>query len=549
MISWLQINLQKHFRIVFIILLVGVIVSFVFMTGNQPGLSGAEREALANRRFFDTPLNSSGARQVFERDAALSAQLGGRRFYETYPYERATALYLANLHKVPAPTNEQFSDFIQTRPIFLNGQGAFDPQAYSMMIDYMQLQSRQSEADMRRVLEDDYRIEKVIGVLEGPGAFDKNEALGILEQRRTVWSVMVASIDLGDYTPDVDVSEAQLQEFYIENGENYRTPVRRAVDYVSFGASAYVDQIDTTDLEDELIAYYEINRARYQPDPPPPPAEGEEPPPVETVEYEQVRSMVRDDYRFEKATEIAQERAHQLVINIIENEIGDDSEAFHALLELEGLAIETTPAFAQSETPIGTTWGAQIRDEAFKLTPTRYYSEPIEHAGESIVLFFNSEIESIIPMFDGLRTKIYADYVNQELGKLRQEYAGELAAKLHESTASEDVFGVAAEEAGLTVQTFREFTAMEPAESLNPRLLSQMTGLEVAEVSDFTPTGNVLNQGAFLYALSKEAPEVAEDDPELKMISQSLMSNYKTMAANQYISKLMQAEMARMRQQ
>ena len=51
MISWIQRTFQHHFRLIFAILLVGMVIPFIFTIGSTPGIGRADRSA-AGRDFF-----------------------------------------------------------------------------------------------------------------------------------------------------------------------------------------------------------------------------------------------------------------------------------------------------------------------------------------------------------------------------------------------------------------------------------------------------------------------------------------------------------------
>ena len=542
MISWLQTNLQKHFRVVFIVLLVVIVIAFVFTIGNQGSFSGTG--AQADLRFFGVPLATQTEQARFQQDARLSAVFkGNMRSSSTYPFERATALHVADLHDVPAPSGEEFEEYLKSQPIFQGPQGQFDPQAYSMMLDNLKLGMGVSDADIRRVLEQDYRMEKTYSVLEGAGFVDKSAVLEALRRRGTEWSVMVANYNPGSYNPQIDVTEEELRSYYEENQLQYQTPVRRSVDYVEFDAATYLDQVKPT--EDELINYFEENRSRYQPEPPAPAEEGEEPAPQEPVTFEEVRADVRADLRMDRARDIAFERANDLVLQIIENEIPNDSAALESAIEDHQVVEKTTPHFARGETPIGTTWGQQAVNEAFSLNQGgRYYSEPVQVGNKSVVLFYNDQIESVVPDFETVRDRVAADYRAQRANELQAEHVRQLRETLVEAAEGEESFGAAAEANGFAVQTYRDFTAAEPPEAFNPRLFSALFDLDESEVSELIPTGPQ-NSAAYLYVLEKEVPEVSADDEEYAQLLPMIRNQYRRAAAQQYITELMLEEGAR----
>ncbi|EDY80453.1 hypothetical protein VDG1235_67 [Verrucomicrobiia bacterium DG1235] len=539
MISWIQNKLQKHLLLVIIIFGV-LIVAFVMQIGNMGPLGGG-RERTADLKFFDTPLNTEAARARFQTDAQLSASLNrNNRASGSLHFERATVLHIANQHSIPEPTKDELRQYIETLPAFQNQLGQFDAQAYNMALDSLRLGGGVTESDLHRVLVDDYRIAKVYSVLRGAGFVNESEILESLGQRLATWSILLAEVDLGAYAPEIEITEEMLQKHYEDFSFTYQTPERRVVDYIEINASDFIEQVKPT--EDQLITYFESNLDRYQPEPAEP-AEGEEAEPEEPITFEEARLAVRNDYRITAAREIASERAHDLVVSIIENDFQHDSEGLATILaELE---LKTSSPFAANQTPIGTVWGRDVVEQAFELSTERFYSEPLQVENRSIVLFYNNVIAPIVPSFDTLRDKIISDVRAEEYRKVRAEYAVELKAKLEANADSEISFGAAAEEAGLSVTPFNEFTLVEPAEGLDRRALSSMLELDSKEVSDFIRL-NGENQGAYLYVVSKDVPEVSKDDPQYAQVEQSLKSLYGQFSAEQYIKTLMLEEQARL---
>ena len=541
MISWLQTNLEKHFRTVFIVLLVVIVVAFVFTIGNQGSFGGADRERAANLAFFDVSLNTQAKKERFLRqDPQIAAMLGGYRQMPD-PYFRAAALHVANVHSIPEPTQAELEEFIKSRPIFQDRTGSFNPQTYSMIIDNLKLGGRATEADMIRVLKDEYRISKVREVLAGPGYTDKDEILDSLRQSTTKWNVMVANYDLTTYNPDVEITDEALQSYFDVHKDQYRTPVRRSVSYIEFDASSFVDKVNPTD--DELSTYFENNYSKYQPKPEEP-KEGEEAKPVEPVTLEQARPQVREDYRQEKARDLALETANDLVIELIETESKLATPSFDAVMKEFSVEPKTTAEFAANERPIGANWPQDAVRQAFLLTKDKYYSDPFQVGDNAVVMFYHDEIPSILPQFETLRARVTEDYRQQELAKLRQEHAKEVQGILATATESKEAFGAAAELAGLTVNTYSDFSAREPAQGLDSSVLPALRDLDVKSVSEATPTRKP-NQVAYVYAISKEVPEVSEDSPEYQQTASYLSDYFGNYTANNYLSAMVLAESQR----
>ena len=72
MISWVQRNFQQHFRIIFGLVLIGTIVSFVVTIGATSNIGYGDRRT-ATQDFFGRNLGSAGELNQIVHDAAIKA--------------------------------------------------------------------------------------------------------------------------------------------------------------------------------------------------------------------------------------------------------------------------------------------------------------------------------------------------------------------------------------------------------------------------------------------------------------------------------------------
>src|SRR5690606_13771695 len=116
MISWLQITFQKHFRVLFLVLLVVLIVAFVFTIGAMPGM-GQAGPKIRPRDFFGANLGSPEDTGRVFGDANLSVFLRvgypalDQAQLQDYALQRHAGLHLANELNLPAPSTEQLTGF------------------------------------------------------------------------------------------------------------------------------------------------------------------------------------------------------------------------------------------------------------------------------------------------------------------------------------------------------------------------------------------------------------------------------------------------------
>ena len=109
MISWIQRSFQHHFRLIFALLLVGMVVPFIFTIGSTPGIGRADRTAVT-RDFFGHNLASLEESGRILGDGRLSAQLqmatgATADQLQFFAYQRAAALHMAerDAHDLLAP--------------------------------------------------------------------------------------------------------------------------------------------------------------------------------------------------------------------------------------------------------------------------------------------------------------------------------------------------------------------------------------------------------------------------------------------------------------
>src|SRR5471032_913500 len=107
MISWIQRTFQHHFRLIFAILLIGMVIPFIFTIGSTPGIGRAEHKT-ATRDFFGHNLLAQGESQVLIMDTRISADLQYGQSVspdqlQYYMYQRVAAQYLADRMHLPQP--------------------------------------------------------------------------------------------------------------------------------------------------------------------------------------------------------------------------------------------------------------------------------------------------------------------------------------------------------------------------------------------------------------------------------------------------------------
>lgn len=551
MFSWIQTRLQKHFRYLFIVVLAIVICSFVFVIGDFGGIDSLRRDPTADLRFFDYELNTEEKRTTFMREASLAAYLNFGQTQlqpaqvQTYALNRATALHLADQHNIPDPTQEQLQEFLKELALFQNSSGEFDPQAYASALDSLQVSYGAKKSEIAKVIRDEYRAHQIQEILAGPGYALPAEALDELERAKTVWSVAVATVDLSEYKPEVEVTEEKLAEFYERSSARYQRPARRSVAYVTFPFSEFKDEVAVD--EATLRAYFDRNFFNYSKEP----EAGDDASAEATdVSFEDVKEQVEQDYRQEQAKAIAEERATDLVMSMVDAErdlpkktnLSVESGVFKSIIDEFGRETKSAPPFSRHEVPMGTGWSRKVASEAFTLSPSRIYSDPITDGETVYVLFYESEIPENTPELKEVRERVEADFIREEQRRLRSEYGKELQEELSQFTGSKDEFLAAAEERGLKTEAYDSFTRSEPPQGLSPDLIQLFNTLSEGEVSRMATQGD---RGRFVFVAEKDVPDLEPRGEEFEQMMEQLTQSNRAMSASALIAKLRDAERER----
>src|SRR5258708_5296310 len=194
MITWIQKYFQKHFRLVFALILVAVAVPMVIVYSQTSSSFGRAGTKSLERPFFNVNLgNDEQARRVFT-DGSLSAQLKagyaalqGAQLQQ-YSLQRIAGLALADELHLPVPTPDQVARYIMTLRAFQDDKGQFDQKRYNDFGDKLKTGGQINTAEANRGLRDDARLESLSKLIGGPGHIGANyikQGLGRVDSRGT----------------------------------------------------------------------------------------------------------------------------------------------------------------------------------------------------------------------------------------------------------------------------------------------------------------------------------------------------------------------------
>jgi len=532
MIALIQNFLQKHHKWFFTILLAVVIVAFVFTIGNMGAGGPVERQGPV-QNFYGYDLSNPNVRENLQQATVLSLLVDGRFFpnmpqtmLEQQTKVRAVLLYLADRLSIPSPDQEAFSAFVQTRPMFMGPDGNFQPAQMQQLLDVAQQRFGMPEAFVNQTLNQDWRIEQAFEALAGPGYVLPWEARNTARQQQTTWDIQVASLDLADYEPEVEIDEEGLAQYFRVNDEAYEIPPQWTVEYLFFPASDYLEEVEEP-TEEAVERFYSENPSLFRP------GGANETPPLD-----EVRGQVVAALKQRMAVRRAAFAADTFISHLFDEQIAKGSPQYQTSLEQEGLEPQPIPVFSRQVLPENTPVPPRALAMAFQLTPDQWYSDAIPTQDGAVVLLYESVEPARIPELEEVREQVVADYRETLRRESFLQEGQTIAAALQAVAGQGGSFTDVAEEMNLSVESFEDFQIIDPPEDLNPALIGPLLALQKGEVSGMEMVGE---SAFYLYVQEKDVPELAPDGEEVAQARQSFALTSRNMTASAILRQMVEA--------
>jgi peptidyl-prolyl cis-trans isomerase D len=542
MISWIQKYFQHHFRVIFAVLLGVIIISFIFTIGAGPGIGRAERSS-ANRPFFGHNLASEAEMAVAQRETQLSSVLHQQN---GNPLFRLSALALADQLHLPGPSETEFKDFIKTLPVFADEKGQFDANNYNRFQTEIRKSNMYPEALVHHVLQDDYRIGRVVALLGGPGYVQPHEVKAQLERFETTWTLGVATIDFKAFNPAITPSEADLAKFFADNATRYEIQPQVSVRMAEFSAVDFLDKVKGS--EEELKAYYDANPGRFTK--PEEKADGKKPAaPAKPADFASVRLQVELAFNIERATRLATKAASDFSLELYNKKINPGTPAFEELLVSRKIKLKDLAPFSQDEPPLELARSPEAAAEAFKLSKDRLFSDAISLTTGSAVLFWQDNLPARQPQFVEVKAKVSADFIEQEKQRRFTVLGKTIRSQLEARLKAGDTFDKAvttvatATTTELQGKTLAPFTLRQRPQDLDYSIFGALESLKKGEVSEMSTSQQ--GKGQLVYSADKKAPDSSETNPQYKFYQFQIAQATATRNSAEYLRELSDAELAK----
>jgi len=556
MITWIQKTFQQHFRIVFLVLLAVVVISFVFVFNASSGL-GRSQAGSVKRPFFGLNLGNEQDRARLMRDGSLSAilQFGGlpsATQIQQHAYRRVAMLHLADQLRIPAPSDNDIRSYIQILGIFMDRQGQFNPTLYASIRQNPEALSQAvnyniTQADFARILSEDTRIAVTTQLLAGPGYTLSSDIQQLLARIGTTWTLQTATIDRDSFKPAITPTDAQITQQFETNRDRYTIPPRVRVNIAEIPATAFADAIvlSATDVR----ALYDANPARF-PKPANTAPTALAAPSTPDNDFALVRSQVETALRQQLARNAAYKAAIDLSDKLYTDKIAPDTPAFAQLLEKNHATLNTTtPAFSADDIPAPlSTNAAAIAKEIAVLDASNPVSNAIPTPTSAIILFWQDGIPARQPALEDVRAKVTADIAAQEKQRLftalGETLRAQIQATLQTGAPFDQAVAAAAAQASVTAttQTLAPFALRAAPQDLPRYIIPALDNLAQGAVSNMI---TLENTGHLIYAKTVHPPDLTEANPDYAAAARQITISNARATADGYVQALVDAELAK----
>lgn len=494
MIGFFQNTMAKHHRLMFGLLLVIIVVSFVFYTG-----SGSAMDLLGFRKSPEVcgvKLNDREA-EIYRTAVLLTS---GRNISEsqfrTALVQRVVLEHLADAYQIPNPSQEDFDAF--TKQFFGLKEGdVLDPKRFGL------------EAEtLKTILIQTYRISMLQNIFAGaPAAFDADIALR-WQELNTQWDVEVASLALDDIKVTPKADEADLEKFFMKNAERYRIAPMVKLAYAVVQPTAEMRTSIPEPKDEELKMFMRMQDQSLSDE--------------TALDGELAKNRAAWVKRWKDdrlSLQVASATSDMLAEKLPQDLVSPDLPTFADSLKDAGLTLTNIAPFPQDEIPANAPIPqAVLGDVATSLNSTLWRTDAIPHGENALVVVFLGSDPSRIPALNEIRERVTADWLAAEKDTLRFDRARELGETLRKEVAAGKSFDAAAKALGMSVKKESGMTMRNIPESLqivSYSLFESLKSTPVNGVSDILYAGN---DGFFVCPTKKTIPQADVNSAEFKQL-------------------------------
>lgn len=495
MIGFFQNSMAKHHRMIFGVLLVFIVVSFVFYTG-----SGSAADLLGMRRSTNVMgVDVGNAEETAPYRAGVLLSNGGRQYSAQDLIQRIYLVKTAEAYQLPEPTQAQLSEY-------LSEQGLSSDVLTSIRRNF-----DVSEDVLRTTIIHSWKIQKFMQTFGNvPSVFEADVELAWKELNAR-WVVEFAEFSSANAKLAVRMpkDKAELTEklttYFNENKEDYRIAERVKLSYAKIvpDAATLANIPEPTDFElsSFVAGTFDGDTEKAAED-------------LKTNRASRVAEWKKSQLLDSTAAEISNRLYEKLPTDMV----SPRDENFPETLAKSGFEFVEIPAFPRDEIPAG----AGVPEEILRalaaggLNETLWRTDAIPASDAVYVVVFRGTEPSRIPELKEVLIRVSAAWTEADLAEQFDEVARNEAKLLGESVAGGKTLTQAAAERGLSAKTTAPFTAQSlPEEFVGTDLIGMLKSVPEGQVAPMIRVGDKI---FFVRAVSKDVPVPDKNSEEFKRV-------------------------------
>ncbi len=154
-------------------------------------------------------------------------------------------------------SEEELIDRVKSIPSFQKGN-SFSPSLYNNFLKYRRQTAKDFEENQREIL----AIEKMEKLIKSNIKVSENDMLEVHAKENKKIKLEYISIPKDHFQPPSAPTEAELQEYYNQNKQQFEIPEQVKVEYIKLGPSAVENEIKI--IDEDIKEYYDRNIFQYE---------------------------------------------------------------------------------------------------------------------------------------------------------------------------------------------------------------------------------------------------------------------------------------------
>jgi peptidyl-prolyl cis-trans isomerase D len=321
------------------------------------------------------------------------------------------------------------------------------PDIYKRVIEYfLKVPAREFEDQIKGSI----RIAKLRDKIIKDVGLSEDELKQLYKAKNEKINADYAKIEASDFKAEVNVTDADVNNYYQAHSQDFRTPARVNIEYIPFEYADY--QKGVTVADEEAGKYYDGHKKDYEKEL----AEAKQKGASEQEAVLKIKDRVKKMLLEKKAQSQAADASSDVSYELTQQEHPD----FAAVAKKFNLPVKESGFFAANE-PIGEIGlSYTVGYEAFKLEPDQI-SPPVKGTRGRYIIRLKAKKESYIPPLDEIKDKVKEIVVLNEAKKLAAKKAQDLYNQVKQKMDAGSRFKDACDELKLQVKSTGLFTRQD----------------------------------------------------------------------------------------